>query len=197
MLRGAGDITRAQAAALLHPGNPPAGFQWCLRGTLSSGTAIPAADSLRLTPVFDIVRAIQLISLSIQVQVGGAGSSAKIALWRNDPLTARPVGTPVFGSNTPLDTTVTALRTVAGSVAAEPGVYWFGSVYTGTMPAVWADNGNTTFRGIIHLGGPVSSNAGGFAVAQTFTDDIMARNLTGVSLTAVATVSPICGIGWA
>ncbi len=186
-----------QVSRLLHPGYPAGNFAWMTTG--HAAATVAAADVLFIYP-YPLFARVVITSISANTVGGGAGSSMKCAVWRNDPATARPTGLPIFGQNAGFNTSDTGFDTAAiANVPAGPEVLWFGSVFTGTMPqmVIQAQSGPGSSM-IVHsslaaLGTP-SQN---MQVAQPYASDIMALNLTGASLVRTASPAPILALGWA
>lgn len=190
-------LTRGQVAAMLHPGYPPASFGWMAEGAGFS-TTIPAVDLIYIYP-FRVFGSPVISRIFSRTATGGAGSALKMAVWRNNPLTARPVGLPVFGQNAGWDTTATGSDDSAVSnYPLYPGIWWGGSKATGTLPAMVGVLSNAT-PAIAMVTQPSlpTSAPNGFSVPDAYANDIMAFDMTSATFTPVSSAGiPAVGLGW-
>ena len=198
---GGGGVSRAGVGAMLHPGYPAGGFQVMFEGGVASA-AIAAVDSLLLYP-FVVYAPITVTSILERVQTVGAGSSVKCAVWRNSQTSARPTGLPILGQNDGYDTaTGTGIKSAAiSSVSLTPGVWWAGSVATGTLPAMVCAAASAAYP--IPVGTAADAIPGpaimvtGMSTAVVYATDIMSVDLTSASFSRTSAGVPIIGLGWA
>jgi hypothetical protein len=174
-------LTRGQAAALSRPGTAAGRFLWLTPpgvGLATVGSPSAAAGRLTIYPAL-ITEPDPVVSLFIETTTGGAGSSVKVGIWANDPVVGWPVGLPLIAINTPIDTSVAEVDTVA--VAATPlpvGQWvWVLSNWTGTAPVVGRVG---SCAGIVAAPAASLSVVSFFSV-EAFATDISTLNLTGRS----------------
>lgn len=185
------------AGRLLHPGMGSGKFQWCINCVLGSGT-VAAADRINAYPfLFPVGKTVN--SIFVNTVTGGAASSGKFAILRNDPNTGRPIGTPILGSNTGFDTSVNNTRGTQSitSVYMPAAWYWGISIFTGTLPGM---NAIITSSGITpyltgDAVGSVAGNTTGLFVADAYANDIMAFDATGKAWSFTAGAVPCIGVG--
>jgi hypothetical protein len=166
------------------------GLEYPLFDGAHNTTVVDAVDLLKLIP-FNIDEDLLVANLAFRiVATAGVNSSAKIAIWRAG--NGRAVGSPIMGSNTPLATTAVGLVVTPTLNQVLPrGRYWGGSVHThtaGSLPVCTAPVGSQLTLNY-RAGGPganglpaANNGTTGYNVAQPFANDIMALDLTGVSL---------------
>lgn len=172
-----------------HPGYI-AGGTYPLCRTQTASAAPAAANLVYLFPWMPEAPVVPA-SFGLRVTTGGAASSFKLGVWRNNPATMRPTGLPFMSNNTDNATTGTSvdvLATVAG-VPLAPGVLtWVGAVFTGTLPTVCMI-GNTTFETTwllgLGIGNAVGSNITGLSTPHTYATDIATLDMTGAVFTNV------------
>jgi hypothetical protein len=185
-------LTRAQAAALLHPGYPPGRFSFMHQRPLQATVSVAAALTLYFFP---IARPITPTTIFAQCVVAGAGSAVKCAVWPNNPATAQPTGLPLVGQNAGFNTATTGVKSAAvAPTLLPPGGYWFGSIATGTAPQMLASFATDVSQQFI--ASPSAGSSTMWAIAQLYTDDIMARNLTGASFSAAGGNITAIGLGY-
>ena len=124
--------------SIKHPGYL-AGRQYIILPFGPSNAAPNAADVIYFAP-FILDKPITFTGGRMRVVTGGAASSVKGAVWANSTVSNRPLGAPLFTDNTGI-ATATSATTVAlafGAGTLNPGIYWFGSKFTGTLPTMLA-----------------------------------------------------------
>jgi hypothetical protein len=180
MLRAVSGITRAQAAALSRPGTAAGRFlPLTPNGAGPAGSPSAAAGRLTIYPSF-VSQPNPVVSLSVETLTGGAGSSVKIGIWPNDPTVGWPVGLPLIAINTPIDTSVAEIDTVAVTPTVLPlGQWvWVLSNWTGTAPSVTRAG---SCVGIVASPTVAVGAHTSFFSGEAFTTDISTLNLTGRS----------------
>lgn len=153
-----------------------------------SAAAVSAAATLYLRR-FRVRAPVVPASFGVRTQTGGVGSSVKIGVWAAAGIV--PAGLPIMSNNTG-DATATNNTddqlAVTGVQLSPYADYFFGAVFTGTLPnVVMCANTDLDFAEFI---GVFSASAGsavvtGYSIAQTYANDIAALDLTGASLTNV------------
>lgn len=190
-------------SGLFNVGYPAGSFQAMFEGVVASA-AIPAIDILYLYK-FTVYQPITVNSITERLQTVGAGSSIKCAVWANDPLTARPTGLPVLGTNAGFDTSAgTGTKSPPAAVpdvVLGAGPWWGGTVTTGTPPAMVAAAATMSY------GLPVATLADaipgpaimvtGWNTPMPFATDIMTVDLTSAVFTRSSTGVPIIVLGLA
>lgn len=133
-------------ALAAHPGYT-SGARYPVFPGAATSVAVSAVDVIYFTP-FMCLSAVPLTKISLWVTTGGAGSSAKMAVWAADLGTKLPIGAPLGADNTGVATTSSAANadSAAMTVTLSAGAfYWFGAKFTGTLPSVWSfSNANGT-----------------------------------------------------
>ena len=120
---------------------------------------------------------------AIRVATGGAGSSVKVGIWANSTVSGRPVGAPVIADNTGAATTGTGqIAVTLAATTLQPGWYWIGSKFTGTLPSTVSGSGVLGWG--FHQGGNVSATQISFA--DTYSNN-MPTLAEGASFTASST----------
>lgn len=107
-------------------------------GSLTS-TAVAAVDTIYFYP-FRVRAPLVFTSAAIRSSAGGAGSSVKSGIWLNSAVSARPVGLPLYSDNSGPATTGTGQIAIPMAGSLDPGWYWFGSKFTGTLPSIQSTN---------------------------------------------------------
>lgn len=189
-----------------HPGFVTGRFYSTYGGTISVTAAIPGADTLYLYP-WTLKQRVTVTSLFVRCIGAGAGSSVKAALWANGS-GGRPVGTPLLGSDTPLDTSTSGIKSTAiASVTLNPGIYWLGSKASGTMPTLVSIQGtqlqlSATLGAAspgVALNTASTNQVTAISVPDAYANNIMAANLTGATFSDVVGGSssgvPVIGVG--
>lgn len=183
-----------------HPGYI-AGQTYILPETMAAATAITAVDTIYLWMWMPGARVVP-VSLGTRIATGGAGSAMKVAVWRNNPATMRPTGTPLAANNTGAATTAsntTVLLAISGFTAAVGVPVWCGAKFTGTLPSPLQPGAQGD--GARLWGGAIGNNAAGTAIGLTapdaYANDIAATDLTGAVFTvATSTIGvPLFMIG--
>ncbi len=173
----------------LHPGYIASRTYATVPGMTPTAAAVPAVDVVYLYP-FQILSRVTVASLRIRLTAGGAGSSAKGAIWANSFVSMRPLGAPLLVDNTGVATTSSnADASLAASGTLNSGVYWAGTKFTGTLPSTLSIAANNTWVqfmvGAATAGG-AAQNAYSFADAYanampTFTEGASFTMLNGAS----------------
>lgn len=120
--------------ALSHPGYL-AGRWYLTAPAQRAAVAIGAVDTLYFYP-FYIFAPVAVTALGVRSTAGGAGSSVKTGIWRNDPTVMRPSGAPVIVDDTGIATTGTGELTITTTGNLTTGWYWAGTKFTGTLPTM-------------------------------------------------------------
>ena len=173
----------------LHPGYIASRTYATLPGVTPTGAAVPAIDTIYLYP-FPVFSRITLAALRIRVSTGGAGSSAKCAVWANSFTSMRPLGAPLLVDNTGVATTASsadAAFAITGTL--NTGIYWVGTKFTGTLPStlsVPANNTWVSFMAGLPIAGGASQNA--YSFADTYSNN-MPTFAEGASFTALTGAS--------
>ncbi|MBW8268279.1 hypothetical protein [Caldovatus aquaticus] len=168
---------------------------------VTSTGAVNAADRLLLHPA-EIMAPVTIDRLFLRVITAGAGSSVKMGLWRADGA-GRPTGAPLAAVNAAQSTAVAGVVEAAVSpVRLEPGLYFAGSKFTGTLPTCTSVPGTSmlvawwcgadTAANAIQNGG--TNQMSGVYVANAFAGDM--PDLTGASFTELTGASqglPVLG----
>lgn len=185
---------------------PPVRAPWisgkdypAFRGTVGASGAVLAVDTL-YGYIWAPPLPVTISALFVSVQTGGAGSSAKVGVWRVGP-NGRPIGTPLASNNTGGATTSAVAVSLSASATLPPVPLFWGSVFTGTLPTMFNVAGSQT-ESVLEIGAdtPVTAIAqqvaGGLSTAFAYTGDIGALDLTAASWTDVTgnpTRVPIIG----
>lgn len=134
-------VSEAQTLLNVYPAHP--GYLVGNRYPITMGNhapvAVPAIDTIYFNSFF-CPSPITVTKASLWVVTGGAGSSAKIAIWASAPATLLPLGAPLATDNTGTATTSSTANadSSALNITLSPGVlYWFGAKFTGTLPTIW------------------------------------------------------------
>lgn len=176
-----------------HPGYV-SGRWYPLTNTATSNAAVAATNTLYLFP-FQVDASVTFTSMLMRVITGGAGSSAKSAIWANSPTSARPVGVPLYSDNTGVATTSSSVNvTLAVAGTLNPGFYWFGSKFTGTLPSVQCIGASGVapveqwaWMGVAAAAATFPTLCFGLSSADTYSNDIAATSFAeGASFTVVA-----------
>jgi len=194
----------AQVAQLVgeiqHAGYPSGKYTWMCDGTVVGTTNLQTADLIYFYP-FTVKRRVACAGLFQICLTGGAGSAVKSAIWRNDPVLARPTGLPIMGQNAGYDTTGTGNKIATfTAVTMDPDVYWCGSKFTGTAP-ILLNISSTYASQHIATAAPLAGASFmpiGFSTADAYANDIMAFDATAATLAEVNNSRiPITGMVWA
>lgn len=124
-------------ATLFHPGFISGRFYSTFNGAHSTVAAIPAIDTLYVSP-FVLASPITIQSLYIRVNTGGASSNIKLAIWGNNSVSGstgygRATGAPLAAVDTGQATTAPGVVGASVTpVTLPPGVYWCGWKSDGT-----------------------------------------------------------------
>jgi hypothetical protein len=165
-------VFEADEALNLHPGYVPGLYYMGYPTPTTSGSALPAIDTLYFCPVL-ILTPLSFDRIGVRVQTGAASALLKHGLWASDPTTKLPIGAPIVADDTGLDcSTSTSSPEVALSAQLAPGLYWWGSK-SGHAPALVAV---TNLQSLV-----------GWAVGRS----VIGANATGRSMAhAMATALP-------
>lgn len=133
---------REVIAAMADFGKRP-GRYYPSTSTVAAG-AVVGINEIYFVPIDPILTPTMFDRLALWVTTGGAGSSAKFAVYANGTGANinLPVGAPVLVNNTGVATTTSAAGaevTVSGS--ALMGCYWAAVKFTGTAPNVYCNSG--------------------------------------------------------
>lgn len=193
-------LVRPPDIATGHPGYVTGRFYTPFTGTIGSSSAVPAVDTVvYLYPFAASDFPLVAVSLNTRCITLAALSAIKLAVWASDPVTKRPTGVPVAGSNTGQATTTSnSTQTIAISRTFEPGVvYWVGVAATTLAPTMYSFNSAMTEANrMIGRSAIASSVLTGLSAPYTYSTDIMALNLTGATLTDVTAAGiPVVYIG--
>lgn len=149
-----------------------ANWYWPTLGSVTQGAAIPTG-SIKLVPIF-LPRPMTVDQIGAHVATLAAGGNFKMAIYANNPTTARPTGNPIVQSNAAGSTASAVV--VTGAVAA-----------TGTIPA-----------GLNWSAIQVDASAGGTAVFKTYaaTYDIFGAMVGSSTVTDIsgAATNSVCGL---
>lgn len=179
-----------------HPGYV-SGRWYAMSDNSTTNATVSAADTLYFFP-FQIEQPITFTSVLMRVATGGAGSSAKGGIWASSAISQRPLGVPLYADNTGVATTTSTTNvTVAIAGTLNPGFYWYGSKYTGTLPAMQAVGASGAppvahwrWMGVPAASATFPSLVFGISIADTYSNNITATNLAeGASFTVVTTAS--------
>jgi hypothetical protein len=187
-------LTRGQAAALSRPGTAAGRFLW-LTPSAEAAVGPPSAAAGRLTiyPAL-VTEPDPVVSLFVDTTTGGAGSSVKIGIWRNDPAVGWPIGFPLIAVNTPIDTSAVETDNVAVTATTLPVGQWVWvlSNWTGTAPTVRRAGPCTGIVASASIGGSPAS----FFSAEAFATDISTLDLTGRAWGASASNAMMVGVSY-
>lgn len=126
----------AQGAPMKHPGYLTGRYYSTVPNQIGSAAAPNAVDTLYLYP-FAVFAPVAITSLVLRTGTGGAGSSVKTGIWANNPATNKPSGAPLIVDNTGAATTSSNTNvSISASGSLQPGFYWMGAKFTGTLPTV-------------------------------------------------------------
>lgn len=170
-----------------HPGFL-AGKQYSLWQGAIQNAVIPAVDIIYFYPIY-IPLTLVFTSGAIRVATGGAGSSVKIGIWRNSPVSGRPLGAPVAVDNTGAATTGTGQIAIAIAATLTPGWYWVGTKTTGTPCTPVATNGILGFN--VPQGSTVSAGLISFGDAYA---NAMPTLAEGASFTMLTGGAPVLAV---
>ncbi len=167
----------------------PAGLLIAAASAHGANGTIGAADLLYLRRIVPRVT-LTIDGLGARVATGGAGSSMKIAAWREAAASRVPTGVALAANNAGVATASNSANAVASVAVSRllAGVpIWIGQVFTGTLPglALILSSDLEFAQGIgAGLGNSAPVTQQGFTIAQPYANDIAALDLTGASLTA-------------
>lgn len=176
----------------IHPGYV-AGRWYSLVDCATTNAAVAAADILYLFP-FQVLAPVTIASMLMRVTTGGTGSTVKSAIWANSTVSMRPLGVPLYSDNTGVATTSSSTNvSLAVAGALTPGLYWFGSKHTGTLPTVQCigssgapPSGLFRWTGIPTAAATFPSLGFGISIADTYSNNIAATTLAeGASFTHI------------
>lgn len=128
------ELGRSISGLFRHPGYV-SGRPYSTFPGYSAAAAVGAADTVYLYG-FPVFHPVTIASLQMRIVTSGAGSSVKMGVWANSPVSNRPLGAPLIADNTGVATTsnnTTASADVTDT-PLQPGWYWVGSKFTGTLP---------------------------------------------------------------
>lgn len=165
-------ISSVGAAMGMHPGYLAGRTYSTFPVTITQGTAPAAIDTIYLYP-FWIYSTVTLTGGFIRVVTGGAASSVKSAIYANSPVSNRPLGAPLMVDNTGQATTGNNTSvTLPFTGTLTPGLYWFGSKYTGTLPTVYSISTQTGW--FLYYAGAAGTQAttDGLAFADTYSNNM-------------------------
>ncbi|MPZ57627.1 MAG: DUF2793 domain-containing protein [Rhizobiales bacterium] len=154
-------------------------FYPTIGASTASNQPVPDADTLYLTP-FECRMKMTLTSLAIRVVTAGTGSSVKMALWADK--NGRPIGAPLAANNTGAATTSNGTTvSQAISLTLHPGVYWVGSVHTGSpLPqCVRVANTDSSVSSQMGVSDLTNVSAIALSIAQAYANDLSALTFTG------------------
>jgi hypothetical protein len=190
MLRSPG--TSSAAASARHPGYV-SGRWYPITDGATSNAAVAAINTIYLVP-FQIQSPITFTSMLMRVITGGAGSSAKSAIWANSAVSMRPLNVPLLADNAGVATTSSSVNvTLALAGTLNPGFYWFGSKFTGTLPSVQCVGASGVapvhhwgWMGVAAAAATFPTLCFGLSSADTYSNDIAATSFSeGASFTVV------------
>lgn len=176
-----GGLAGAQfAAAPVGPNYIPS--QWYpLAEANNANGAIGAVDTLYFFP-FRLLEPLTFTALIMRVAVAGTASAVKAGIWANSALSNRPLGVPLLSDNSGVATTSgPANVTLPGFVGTlGPGLYWFGSKHTGTLPqmqCVQAPALNNNNVGVKASDGIYPTLLLGLSIADAYANNIAATSI--------------------
>ncbi len=165
-------------------------------------SAVSAVDLLLLRR-FRVRAPVTPASFGVRTSTGGAGSSIKVGIWLDKAASRAPNGLPIMSNNAGEGTTgnnANDVATVTG-VRMSPLVdYWFGVVFTGTLPTVvMCSNTDLDFADFIGVfaASTAANVVTGYSTPFAYSGDIAALDLTAASLTQVLTTNtplPLMGV---
>lgn len=176
-----------------HPGYVASRW-YSLINSNTTNAVVAATNTLYFFP-FTIQSPVTIASMRMRVVTGGTTSAVKAGIWANSPISARPLGTPLYSDNTGVATTSSSTNiTLAIAGVLNPGIYWFGSKHTGTLPTMQAIGASgappvemARLVGVEAASGTFPSLAFGWSIADTYSNDIAATSIAeGASFTVVA-----------
>jgi len=184
-----------RAMAFVHPGYPASRFFSTTAGVISSATAVPAVDTLYLYP-FIVPKTIAITAGRARSATGGAASSMKAGVWANSS-SNKPVGAPLLVHNTGVATTAnntTVALAMTGTLG--PGMYWVGTKFTGTLPAMFSMSSTNLQMGLLAgTGTQEFFTANAISMADAYGND-MPTIAAGQSFTLVGSSGvPFIGFG--
>lgn len=164
--------------------------------------AVSAVDLLFLRR-FRVRAPVTPASFGVRTSTGGAGSSIKAGIWLDKVASRAPGGLPIMSNNTGEGTAFANqndLATVTGVPMSPLVDYWFGVVFTGTLPTVvMCANSDLDFADFI---GVFAASTGasvvtGYSTPFAYGGNIAALDLTNAVLTQVLTTNtplPLMGV---
>lgn len=177
-----------------HPGFV-AGLHYPLSQNSTQTAAVAAADTLYLFP-FLLPSSVTITALFGRVTTGGAGSSMKLAIWASR--SGRPSGLPVIANNAGISTAAAGMASASVSATLNPGWYWAGTKFTGTLPAMTMILGSSQMAwlsGTPSQGTTMPATVSGISTPDAYANDISAKNMTGATFTTVvSTIVPALGM---
>lgn len=159
---------------------------------MTQASAYPSAlldNNISFYP-FTVEYPLTVATLNVRTITGAGSSAIKMAVWV-DSGNGRPSGTAVVGSNTGQATTGTpSTASITVSYTFQPNtVYWAGFAVTTAAPTFVAISGNngTSMYLYSYVGKNAldSNNNNGLSATFTYSNDIMALDLTGASFNDV------------
>lgn len=185
--------TEKLAGVVEHPGYLTSRYYPTWEGAVTNA-AVAAADILLLYP-FRVAHTVTVKTLFCRVITGGAGSAVKMGLWANSAVSNRPLGAPLTADNTGQATTGSGTNPEAdvADVTLTPGWYWAGSKFTGTLPTMWACQGNNPFTMAVMGSANVSALIQtGLSIASPYGDDMPTLS-EGASFSMSTVAMPLLG----
>ena len=164
--------------------------------------AVSAVDLLFLRR-FRVRAPVTPASFGVRTSTGGAGSSIKVGIWVDKPAARAPNSTPIMSNNAGEGTTVNNqndLATVTGVPMAPLVDYWFGAVFTGTLPTVvMCANADLDFADFIGVfaASTAANVATGYSTPFAYGGALPSLALTNAVLTQVLTTGtplPLMGV---
>ncbi len=176
-----------------HPGFRASAFLPTADASSSNTTAVTTLDTVIYLYPYRLALPITVVSLSVRVSTGAAGSAVKMGVWNNDRTLGRPTGLAITGlvSNTGQATTGnnTNAQITGLSKTLPPDWYWFGSAFTTLGPqcmSVSGSGGVYQLNELLMRSALATNVVAGLSAPYTYATDITTLDLTGASFTDVS-----------
>jgi hypothetical protein len=188
MLRRGGGISRAQAAALSHPGYLSGGVYATAPTAAVATSTFSTPDRLYLLP-FMVSRDMPATFLGTDVTVIGTSAVVKFGIWGANPVTLLPTGLPTLSNN---NAPISSIGLLLAAVSGPPilaGRLWFqGFMITGGPTLTRYAAATYSMGWLRGVGGGGTTGDGGLrpTVDPAFATNIATIDLTGVAMTNLA-----------
>jgi hypothetical protein len=139
-------MSLSRAPTVVHPGYVPGNYYALSPYVSVSGGAALAANTIRTYPIV-ISKPLRVAELAARVTTTSAGGNFQLAIYANNPATARPTGTALCSTGNLSTASGAAVSGAVTAVTLAPGTYWFASNQDNAAAAYQALTNGTIFTG--------------------------------------------------